>query len=402
MSYNIFTGKQRSLVFPVMCNAFATIDYSNNIVDSADDIPYGIWAHTGDFTFEAVITPYDINGYGAKTLYNHHLIDDGGNLTKVTIGSEQSVDTNSEKIMPALGENIYTLSREDEYYSELYLNRADKLNHEMRIFHSSNFQISLLNSTTTLDNQPSQYKIKVGLKVGTGSMEYFISDVVISPNQFSQFKYSTAHGYNYGTPQENISGINDKGQLGYKIYAKATAGSSGTTVNVDESQHFFAGKEIFIKSGDDFISLGTINNVSSNTSIVLDTASPYTISNGDFIYSKEQLEPLYINNMYHISCAYTDEDKALNIFFNGKLVLSGEHTAEYDQTFSFPAENYYIGANGTGAVGANTATSNNQFMGELHELCISKTANNSFSGLNNLLPSYNDALIYLRFEEIDE
>ena len=72
MSYNIFTGKQRSLVFPVMCNAFATIDYSNNIVDSADDIPYGLWAHTGDFTFQTIITPYDINGYGYKTLYNHH------------------------------------------------------------------------------------------------------------------------------------------------------------------------------------------------------------------------------------------------------------------------------------------------------------------------------------------
>ena len=34
MSYSIFTGKQRSLVFPVMCNAFATIDYSANVADT--------------------------------------------------------------------------------------------------------------------------------------------------------------------------------------------------------------------------------------------------------------------------------------------------------------------------------------------------------------------------------
>ena len=70
MAYSIFTGKQRSLVFPVMCNAFATIDYSENVPDSggnsdtSDDVCYCIWAHEGDFTFQAVFSQYDINGYG--------------------------------------------------------------------------------------------------------------------------------------------------------------------------------------------------------------------------------------------------------------------------------------------------------------------------------------------------
>ena len=56
--YNVFAGKQRSLVFPVMCNGFATIDYAENIPDAGtssdttDDVTYGIWAHTGSFTIE--------------------------------------------------------------------------------------------------------------------------------------------------------------------------------------------------------------------------------------------------------------------------------------------------------------------------------------------------------------
>ena len=43
--YSIFVGNQKSLVFPVMCNGFITIDYSDNIADTNsnnnvdDDVP---------------------------------------------------------------------------------------------------------------------------------------------------------------------------------------------------------------------------------------------------------------------------------------------------------------------------------------------------------------------------
>ena len=42
--YDVLTGKQRALVFPVMCNGFVKIDYSDNVPDSADDIGYGVWS----------------------------------------------------------------------------------------------------------------------------------------------------------------------------------------------------------------------------------------------------------------------------------------------------------------------------------------------------------------------
>ena len=61
--YEVLTGKQRSLVFPIMCNAFVKLDYSDNIpdtnsnTDTSDDIAYGLWAHEGSFSFEGIVTP---------------------------------------------------------------------------------------------------------------------------------------------------------------------------------------------------------------------------------------------------------------------------------------------------------------------------------------------------------
>ena len=48
--YEILTGKQRGLVFPVMCNGHVVIDYRDNIADTendtdtTNDVAYGLWA----------------------------------------------------------------------------------------------------------------------------------------------------------------------------------------------------------------------------------------------------------------------------------------------------------------------------------------------------------------------
>ena len=57
--YDTLIGKQRGLVFPVMCNGHVRIDYSDNVPSTLDNQAYGIFAHTGSFTFEAILTPYD-------------------------------------------------------------------------------------------------------------------------------------------------------------------------------------------------------------------------------------------------------------------------------------------------------------------------------------------------------
>ena len=135
--YEILAGKQRALVFPVMCNGYVKIDYSDNVVDTegdsstTNDIAYGLWAHEGSFTFESIITPYEINGYG-------------------TYSSETAPTYSDKRVMPAISQSVYTAGTEGNHQSELYLPRTgfnNRLNHNMMIFYNTNFQISLVNST---------------------------------------------------------------------------------------------------------------------------------------------------------------------------------------------------------------------------------------------------------------
>ena len=391
MAYSIFTGKQRSLVFPVMCNAFATIDYSENVPDTggnsdtSDDVGYGIWAHEGDFTFQAVITPYDINGYGCSSSNGHTLVPSTGVLS-TTISNRTT--SSSKKIASAS-------NGETNLQSEKYMTSTARLTHEMRVFHSTNFQFSLVNSTLHNENEPAQYKLKVGLKLGSASIETFESDVVISANEESRFKYSSA---------DDLTGFNDEGRVQYNNVAIADSVSTNViTLDSSSSTEFLFGGsklEIFVRSGQNFTSLGKITSINSSAkTVTLDSTPSVTISSGDILYVKATKNPIYINNIYHVACSWNQASKEVKIFFNGNLVKTGTHTQT--DTFSFAKEDFYLGANGTGDDGQDTAVSNKQFMGELHELAITSVAQKDFYGLANLLPNYNDTLLYLRFEEVD-
>ena len=76
----VLVGKKKGLMFPMMCNGFVKVDYSNNIPDlegdglTTTDIPYGIWGHVGSFCFDAVITPYETNGSASDILTSQILI----------------------------------------------------------------------------------------------------------------------------------------------------------------------------------------------------------------------------------------------------------------------------------------------------------------------------------------
>lgn len=401
MSYSIYAGKQRALIFPVMCNAFLTIDYSDNIPTS--NISYGLWELDENFTFECVLTPYDINGYGSESVSGYLLKNtDDGSLK----GSSSSVYTDTKKIMPALHQNVYDGGTQGNYENELYLPRASRITHEMRIFHSTNLQISLVNSTLHNENNPARYKIKVGIKLGSASMEYFTTDEVIIPNEAYSYTYEAGDGLLANRP---LSGFEENGRLKYRKLGNATGANTGNVIPV--SSHFvnavrylFAGdkQELFIRDGNTFISLGTINAFSGSSprTITTTNAITTTIDSNTELYIKRALNPLYINNTYHIACSWDNNAKQILIFFNGNLVKAGTHTQT--NSFSMEAEDFYIGANGGGATGANSATTNNQFMGELHELCITNDKRQSFPALFNLMPNYNNTVLYLRFEEVDE
>tara|TARA_R100001591_G_scaffold116545_3_gene133771 strand:- start:1130 stop:2338 length:1209 start_codon:yes stop_codon:yes gene_type:complete len=402
MSYSIYAGKQRALIFPVMCNGFLTIDYSDNIPTT--DISYGLWDLDENFTFECVLTPYDINGYGSHSARGHlYKSTTDGNLLGSS-GTNTATDTT--KIMPAPFQSVYTAGNQNNFESELYLPRASRISHEMRIFHSTNLQISLVNSTLHNENNPARYKIKVGIKLGSASMENFITDEVIIPNESYSYTYESTDVVSGNRP---LSGFDENGRLKYKKICDATGSNTGKVIPVSAAlaitdDIIFAGdkQELFKRDGTTFISLGTINAFSSSAPRTITTTNTITttIDSNTELYIKRALNPLYINNTYHIACSWDNENKQVLIFLNGKVVKAGTHTQT--DSFSMEGEDFYIGANGGGATGANSATTNNQFMGELHELCITNVRRTEFNGLYNLLPNYNNTVLYLRFEEVDE
>ena len=407
MAYSIFTGKQRSLVFPVMSNAFLTMDYSANIPSSSDgrDSLYGLWELEEDFTVECVLTPYDINGYGSHSVAGYNLT----NSTRGSmIGSSTNTATNTKKIMPAINQSVYTARDEDDYESELYFSRTARLTHEMRIFSSTNLQISLVNDTLHNENNPARYKIKVGIKLGSSSMEYFTSDAVILPNQGYRYKF-VSNSITDAASEYSLAGFNDEGKMEYWFIGKPSGSNTGVTIPVTFTtplSYLFAGnkQELFVRDGQNFTSLGTINTASasggSTRTIVLTDTPSSSLSTSSELYIKAPLDPSYINNTYHVACSWDNENKQVNIFLDGKLIKIGTHTES--DSFSVVEEDFFIGATGAGATGAGSATTNKQFMGELHELCITNTIRDSFSAINNLMPNYNDTVLYLRFEEVDE
>jgi len=394
MAYSIFVGKQRSLVFPVMCNGFLTIDYSKNIVDSSADITYGLWDLTGDFTFECIFTPYEINGFGTHSSNGDLYAPTSsvnGNLRKENHTDGNGYVSNSKKINSGLEQSIYDASTENDHESELYLSRNNRYSHEMRIFHSSDLQISLLNNTLHNENSPARYKLKVGIKLGTDPMEYFTSDEIIYPNWGFQYNYNSGN---------DIRTYDSTNKTKYRQLGIITSVSGSTIGLAGASNYLFGGDkiEVFTKQGKDFISLGTVNQANASD-IVLTSTPSITLTTSDFIFVKAEQEPNYINNLYHIACTYSEQNKSISLFFNGNKILQQKYSGS--GSFSLAEEDFYIGANGTGSTGAGSAQTNNQFMGELHELAILNIKKNEFNGVSNLLPNYDNTVLYLRFEEVD-
>ena len=386
MSNAIFTGKQRSLVFPVMCNGFLTLDYTDNIVSTGTGIPYGLWDLDDNFTFECVLTPYEINGYGT---YGLGTINKPSNITQTAIGSGYSFNANNKKIMPGLSQAVFTATEQNNFQSELYLPRASRIAHEMRIFHSTNFQVSLVNDTLHNENNPGRYKIKVGIKLGTASMEYFTSDAVIVPNLGSQYDSFVQFGFE------------EDGKVKYQSVGTTTSSFSSKSANLtNANDYLFDGKEVFIRDGFTFTSFGIVDSATSSA-FTLKSDPSVSVPSGSRIFIHDDFfEPSYINNTYHVACAWDNENKEVLVFLNGKVVKTGSHTQT--DSFTMEAEDFFIGANGGGATGANSATTNNQFMGELHELSIMNIRKTEFNAVNNLIPNLNNTVLYLRFEEVDE
>jgi len=375
--YQVLAGKKRSLVFPVMCNGFVKLDYSDNVVDTnsdgdtSNDIAYGLFDHEGSFTFEAIVTPYDINGYGRQSA--------SGSIPSFTL-SKKIMPSNSHKSTPS------------EYQSELYLPvTGGRLTHEMRIFSNDKFSVSLLNATSFNENQPAEYKIRVSMDIGGSTQTFTTTSAVITANKSSMFRWQTT---------DNNEGFDNNGRQMFDLLS-TTVSHSGAVIGLNgfAENQCHAGQELFIRDGFTFTSIGTISSVNGTTSVTLNASYSPTLSNGTKVFIHSRKEASYINNTYHIACTYTQTSNRINIFLNGINVLSTKHTQS--GTFAFGRTDSFIGANGTGATGTLSAITNKQFMGEMHEMSILNIPKTTFVNKETLLPSLNNTLLYLRFEEID-
>ena len=380
--YRVLTGKQRSLVFPIMCNAFVKINYNDNIpvghdglYQTADDVTYGIWAHKDSFTIEALVTPYDINGYG-----------------KHSIGSHSVSPPLTEKVMPA--PNNDQLANPDYYQSDLYMSRADRFTHEMAIFHSTNTQLYLINTTEHNENSPAEYKIRFMVKVG---------GVVVTLDSPTVFTSTFGHSLTTIAGADSVI-VNGEGKVTHEKIATITTQLATLVLDGDYRTNFhFPNQEIFIKDGFSAKLLGKTTNRTGNvtTTLTLDTSYDSHLYDGVAIYLPTLKNPAYISNFNHIAASYNNNTKELQIYYDNKLIASTHHTATTD--FSFEKEDLFLGSNGntTNDTGTDSATTNKQFMGELHEFAISGIAGNNFNILN-LTPRYANTLLYFRFEEVDE
>lgn len=393
-NYNTYIGSKKALQFPVMCEGYIKLKYSDNIATT----PYGIWEHEGSFTIETLITPYDVNGFGDRRNNTLGSTYPNGVLT-------------SQKTMPASDYiTLYDgLVRQDENYLPLkfrtgldnnYVNdpASPGSAHKMLLFKSTNTELYLENTTTHNYNQPAEYKIvfKVTL-ANTHTLE--------SPNAIrARDSYRDLNDTNiqYMDSVQNLKPITTPSGSSYNAISKLLT-FSGVLRN-----DYHKGMKLYDSDG---YYIGIITNVIT-TSIVVDTtdtdtevgyyASHTQLPDGK-LYSLPDKEMIYTEGIYHIAAAYDEATGKMVISLNGAEIAESSHIDRknnLENRFTFGNGDMYLAQDGSLSDGfVNEVRRKTQFMGELHEFAITKEFNTSYSSLYTLLPQYRNLLFYLNFEE---
>ena len=111
-------------------------------------------------------------------------------------------------------------------------------------------------------------------------------------------------------------------------------------------------------------------------------------------------EALYLLTPYHIAVSFSSSTGSMDIIVNGVIIASMLHAGKGVTNMAFSMDNTdcYIGTINSSS---GEAATRKQFMGELHELCLTKGYQTDFSDIHTLIPFYETLLLYLRFEEVD-
>jgi|TARA_R110001583_G_scaffold67019_1_gene191984 hypothetical protein len=361
---SLYVGQKQALIFPVLCDGYVKIDYSDQVANN----PIGIFGYDDSFTIQTIVTPYDLNGNGYKLA-----------STNNPAGVSGIVD--SVKTFPNVQDYNTT---EAHYQNHLYSADSVRVGSRMTIFQGGQITLSLVNATTTTQNQPAEYKIEFIVDVnGTDTLT---SDFIITSKVNSTGHNASANVYD---------GANN--EVKYVVTVTPNSHSSGTntfTTAGTENNEFFIGQELFTRSGQTFTSIGTITNVTSSAVTMSGAVTP-SIS-GVALYTHNYRETPYVLTSCHIAASFDAELGTMKIYYDGKEIATKTHSSfsALPYNFAFPEEDMHIGQ--WPLIGHTT-----QFFGEIHEFAILKGVKKQYDSLYTLAPRFDDILVYYRFEEVD-
>ena len=340
----LFSKDRKSLQFPANCDGYLQVPYSSSAQQQV-----GIFGHSGSFTFEAIVTPYDVNG-NSNTSFN---------------GTIKS-----------LGQGAIGLD---------YMGNGYRTSSEMVIFYNPNVKVVLENTTSVTTNQPAEYAIKFYLTIGSTTTTLTSDTVILSTLAENSSLDPTNYRYDNHTPT-------------FQKYDATVSVNAGTgTVTVSDTDPFNALEILYTSAGN---SLGLIS-INTSTKVLTFTggltSEEETIIGSDGLWHKAYKDALYVNKAHHIAVSYNAAGGRMNIFYEGNLVASGVHGA--GGNFSMASSDINIGQQPDAASAPLIRKS--QFMGEMHEMVFLNRYKKSIGSIETLNPFFGDVLLYFDFEEVN-
>ena len=299
-----YVGQKKALVFPVMCDGYLQIDYSDEIAGQ----DYGIFGHNDSITIEAIVTPYDINGLGYKFADKDNPAGPNGVV-------------NSVKTMPAVQRGgVSATPTLTNQQSHLYRDEANRITDKMIIFHNDAFELFLQNDTVTNQNQPAEYKI--GLKVRVGST----TDTLLSAAVFSSqiLQASSSATAIYSNLEDTITLASAEADV--NTHSTGTDNFEMDGAN-DSDNYFYAGQNLYYLTGGVYTSIGRVVTVESSGKTVTMSAAITPSIAGESLYTDAQREAPYLLSSNHIAVSYNNSNGKLDIYFNGESVASSTHSS---------------------------------------------------------------------------
>lgn len=362
-----YIGERKALVFPVMCDGYLQIDYSQEIAQEN----HGIFGHDDSLTFEAIITPYDLNGLGYKFADTNNPASESG-------------VTNSVKTFPALQTFNVTPGN---YQSHLYRDQTARISDKMVIFHNDSFEVYLQNTTLTNQNQPAEYKMGMKVQIGT------VTDTLLSNEVFT-----SATTQAISSSSATYTGLDDTtfittAAANVITHLPGTDNFEMSGAN-DADNYFYIGQELFYLVGGQFVSIGQVILVDTvGKTVTMNAPVPFDLT-GAIMYTHSNKEAPYLLTSAHIAATYDVTNGNMSLYYNGELVGKAVHSNFTNGNFSIEPDDCYIAQDPN--IGSTT-----QFFGELHELAMLSEVKTEFNTLYTLAPNYRNILLYYQFEEVD-